>query len=254
MLAEPSTSASMGMGSGKGFLQEGSNFSETLCENSDETSTKHQDHVQLDTQFLKYPGTCPDVINDTVWQRIMPCAYKYEEFVELSKTFPEYNHIPVIGWFGVQEKQFSVFHVFCSKKTFLHLFNLAKREGFSPSKAQWRKFYNQLPAHENSAELRNYYCKWKSLQQTLLCKGIDGEPQKQITCEADKLLDVALFLASRELLGKYEDITRGHLAKVKHLQLQGKGMKGHAHYREKHERSCTLFILDELKSIYFCLQ
>ncbi|KAJ8869812.1 hypothetical protein PR048_028821 [Dryococelus australis] len=195
-----------------------------LFENSGEKSTKHQDNVKLDTLYLKDPGTWPDVIKDTVRQSIVSCAYKYEEFV--SKTFPKDGTLkpfsdyllssksinnresyPRIGWFGaLQEKHFTVFHVFCSKKTFLHLFNLAKRERFTPSKTQWKKLYNRLPAHENSAEHRNGYCKRKSLQQTLLCKGIDSELQKQIACEADKwkailrrLLDVTLFSASRNL-------------------------------------------------------
>lgn len=136
---------------------------------------------------------------------------------------------------------------------------LANR-GFSPAQFAWKMLYNKLPEHENSGEHRKSYCQWKSLQQSINCKGIDSGLQKQILNEAEKwkailqrILDTLLFLASRglpfqgnnisigdvnngnflgtlELIGKYNEITREHLATVKTLQLQGKNMKGQAHY------------------------
>ncbi|KAJ8896406.1 hypothetical protein PR048_001750, partial [Dryococelus australis] len=230
---------------------------------------KHQDNVQLDTLYLKDPGTCPDVINDTVRQQIVSCAYRYEEFVELSKTSPKDVTLKPFSDYLLSSKSINresysqTLHCLqCIlleeniSATFVNRSNLAKREGFSPRKTPWKKLYNRLPAHENSAEHRNCYYKWKSIIAT----NLTFELQKQIAREADKwkailrrLLDVTLFLVSRglpfqgdsreigdvlkgnflgtlELLGKYYEITREHLAKVKHLQLQGKSMKGHAHY------------------------
>ncbi|XP_025408958.1 zinc finger MYM-type protein 1-like [Sipha flava] len=101
---------------------------------------------------------------------------------------------------------------------------------------------------------------WKNLQQSLLGFGVDSQLQKQILSETEKwkailkrLLDVTLFLAYRglpfqgsstkignvnngnflgilELLGRYDEITRGHLAYVKEYQNKGESMKGRTHY------------------------
>lgn len=138
--------------------------------------------------------------------------------------------------------------------------NFAKREGFCCKETRWKKLYDRLPAHESSSEHRNCYTQWKSLMQSIDGAGLDSELRKQEQCEIDKwkailqrILDVTLFLASRglpfqgdntkigdvhngnflgvlELLGKYDEVTREHLAKVKAKQLEGKTMQGQAHY------------------------
>ncbi|KAJ8891286.1 hypothetical protein PR048_010802 [Dryococelus australis] len=218
MHAESSTSGSTGMGSREVVLRGNNNISETLFENTGETRMKHQDNVQLETLYLKDPGTWPDVINDTVRSKSINNRESYPRDWLVWNTTRETLHcLPCILF----EENISA--------PFVNRSNLAKGEGFSPIKTPWKKLYNRLPGHENSAEHINCYCKWKSLQQTLLCKGIDSELQEQIACEADKLLDVMLFLASRglpfqgdsteigdvhkgnflgtlELLGKYDEI------------------------------------------------
>ncbi|KAJ8896005.1 hypothetical protein PR048_001346 [Dryococelus australis] len=182
MLAEPSTSGSTGTGNTITLAR--------LFENSGETSTKHQDNVQLDTLYLKDPGTWPN-INDTVLEQIIhPCDW-------------------LVWSTSRQVKLYCLKCILLAENIsapFVNHSNLANREGFSPRNIQWKKLYNRLPVHENSAEHRNCFCKWKSLQQILLHKGVDSELQKQIAYEADKwkailgwLLDVMLFLASRGL-------------------------------------------------------
>lgn len=137
---------------------------------------------------------------------------------------------------------------------------LAKRRGFRPSLQPWRKLYGRLPLHENSLTHKNCYIKWKTLEQAFKGRGEIGSMlQNQILSEIDnwkallrRLLDVTLFLASRglpfrgssselgqvnngnflgilELLGKYDEVTKCHLHKVKQLQSDNKG-RGHSHY------------------------
>jgi len=137
---------------------------------------------------------------------------------------------------------------------------LAKRSGFSPKTIPWKKLYSRLPLHENSETHRTCYCKWKNVQQSLFGFGVDNQLQKKILSEAEKrkailkrLLDVTLFLASRglpfqgsstkigevnngnflgilELLGRYDEVTRDHLATVEKYQNKGESMKGKTHY------------------------
>lgn len=100
---------------------------------------------------------------------------------------------------------------------------------------------------------------WKNIQQSLVGFGVDSQLQKQILNETEKwkglkrLLDVTLFLASRglsfqgsstkigdvnnsnfldilELLRRYDEITREHLAYVQEYQNEGESMKGKTHY------------------------
>jgi len=89
--------------------------------------------------------------------------------------------------------------------------------------------------------------------------GVDNQLQKKILSEAEKwrailkrLLDVTWFLASRglpfqgsstkigevnngnflgilELLGRYDEVTRDHLATVEKYQNKGESMKGKTH-------------------------
>lgn len=143
---------------------------------------------------------------------------------------------------------------------------LAKRSGFSPKTIPWKKLYSRLPLHENSETHRTCYCKWKNVQQSLFGFGLDSQLQKTILSEAEKwkailkrLLGVTLFLASRglpfqgsstkigevnngnflgilELLGRYDEVTRDHLATVEKYQNKGESMKEN-----------PLFVLDESK-------
>ncbi|KAJ8867905.1 hypothetical protein PR048_031713 [Dryococelus australis] len=226
MLAEPSTSGRTGAGSGEVLLQEDNSISESLFENRGKKSSKHQDNFQLDTLYLKDPGTWPDVINNTVRQQIVSYAYKYEEFVELSKTFSKDVALKPFSDYLLSSKSIKnresyprdwlvwstsreTFH--CLPRTlyegnisapFVSRSNLAKREGFSPSKTPLLVMLflasRGLPFQGDSAEIGDVH---------------NGN-----------------FLGTLELLGKYDEITHEHLAKVKHLQLQGKSMKGHAHY------------------------
>lgn len=137
---------------------------------------------------------------------------------------------------------------------------LAKRSRFSPKTIPWKKLYSRLPLHENSETHRTCYCKWKNVQQSLFGFGVDSQLQKKILSEVEKwkailkrLLDVTLFLASRglpfqgsstkigevnngnflgilELLGRYDEVTRDHLATVEKFQNKGESMKGKTHY------------------------
>jgi len=146
-----------------------------------------------------------------------------------------------------------------ARKNLTNVSQLAK-EGFSPKTKSWKRLYDILPSHESSNEHRKNYLAWKSFELSLQGNGIDKNLQQQIQYEATKwrailqrILDVTLFLSSRglafqgenikigdchngnflgilELLGKYDEVTREHLAKVEKLQLEGKSMKGKAHY------------------------
>ncbi|XP_026818974.1 uncharacterized protein LOC113557605 [Rhopalosiphum maidis] len=137
---------------------------------------------------------------------------------------------------------------------------LAKRSGFSPKTIPWKKLYGRLPLHENSETHRTCYCKWKNVQLSLFGFGVDSQLQKTILSEAEKwkailkrLLDVTLFLASRglpfqgsstkigevnngnflgilEFFGRYDEVTRDHLATVEKYQNKGESMKGKTHY------------------------
>lgn len=134
------------------------------------------------------------------------------------------------------------------------------KDGFSPREKAWKRLYNILPKHENSSEHRKNYLLWKTLQTSLRGFGVDNNLQHLIQCEAEKwrailqrILDTTLFLASRglafqgenteignvhngnflgilELIGKYDEVTRQHLAKVKQQQLEKKDMHGQVHY------------------------
>ncbi|CAH0390034.1 unnamed protein product [Bemisia tabaci] len=169
--------------------------------------------------------------------------------------------------------------------------DLAKRKGFCPEKTLWKKLYDRLPSHESTSEHRNCYTEWKSLKCSLSGKGLDSELRKQEKCEAEKwkailrrILDVTLFLASRglpfqgdstligdvhngnflgtlELMGKYDEVIREHLAKIKAKQLDGGNMQGQAHYLSWKSQNEFISlcgdkvleaILDErLKTIYY---
>lgn len=117
--------------------------------------------------------------------------------------------------------------------------------------------YDILPPHENSAEHSKQYLAWKFLLQSLKRHGIDKDLQLQIQCETTKwrallqqIVDVTLFLLSRskglafqgdnttiedvhngnflrilKLIGKYDEVTRQHLAVVQQNQVESKCIK-----------------------------
>lgn len=134
------------------------------------------------------------------------------------------------------------------------------KEGFSPEKQPYKRLYKILSKHERSSDHRKHYLEWKSLQISLKGHGVDSNLQQIINCEAtrwkailQRILDTTLFLTSRglafqgentqigdvhngnflgvlELLGKYDEVIREHLAKIKENQLNKKSMIGQAHY------------------------
>lgn len=134
------------------------------------------------------------------------------------------------------------------------------KEGFFPEKQQYKRLYRLFSMHERSSEHRKHYLEWKSLQISLKGHGVDSNLQQIINCEAtrwkailQRILDTTIFLSSRglafqgentqigdvhngnflgvlELIGKYDEVTREHLAKVKENQLNKKSMIGQAHY------------------------
>uniref|UniRef100_H3A3S2 HAT C-terminal dimerisation domain-containing protein n=1 Tax=Latimeria chalumnae TaxID=7897 RepID=H3A3S2_LATCH len=134
---------------------------------------------------------------------------------------------------------------------------LCKKEGFNPVTGKWRKLYEKLPEHEKSNQHQHCYWQWRNRQQPLQGKGIDSQIQKQIQSKAEKqrallerLLDAALFLASRnmafrgssskignahsdnflsvlELISHYNPLLHDHLAKVKESQEKGEKMQAH---------------------------
>ncbi|KAK6481103.1 zinc finger MYM-type protein 1 [Huso huso] len=135
---------------------------------------------------------------------------------------------------------------------------LCRKEGFNAATGKWRKLYDKLPEHERSGQHQHCYWKWRNMQQTLQGRGIDSQLQKKIQSQVEKnrallerLLDVTLFLASRnlsfrgssstindvhngnflgvlELISHYDPVMHDHLQKVK--QSQEKGEKMQAHY------------------------
>ncbi|XP_050508085.1 zinc finger MYM-type protein 5-like [Diabrotica virgifera virgifera] len=120
------------------------------------------------------------------------------------------------------------------------------KEGFFPEKKQYKRLYRLFSMHERSSEHRKHYLEWKSLQISLKGHGVDSNLQQIINCEATRWkaffneyssLDTTIFLSSRglafqgentqigdvyngnflgvlELIGKYDEVTREHLAKV----------------------------------------
>ncbi|KAE8591659.1 hypothetical protein XENTR_v10018533 [Xenopus tropicalis] len=83
---------------------------------------------------------------------------------------------------------------------------LCKKEGFDPTKSKWHKLYKKLPEHEHSAQHRKNYWSWRCLQKSMGGHGVDNDMQRTLAREAEKftvllerLLDVTLFLASRNL-------------------------------------------------------
>ncbi|KAE8632662.1 hypothetical protein XENTR_v10001616 [Xenopus tropicalis] len=134
---------------------------------------------------------------------------------------------------------------------------LCKKEGFDPTKSKWHKLYKKLPEHEHSAQHRKNYWSWRCLQKSMGGHGVDNDMQRTLAREAEKftvllerLLDVTLFLASRnlafrgssqrigdihngnflgilELVSHYDAELREHLDKVKRSQEKGKKLPAH---------------------------
>lgn len=123
---------------------------------------------------------------------------------------------------------------------------LNTKEGYKISDLKWRRMYNKFPDHEVCKAHKTCYLKWKNLRYSLMeAKGIDSHLQQEIQLEVDRnkailerILDVTLFLASRnlpfrgstetlgnvrngnflgtvELVAKYDPLLNDHLRKVK---------------------------------------
>ncbi|OCT57850.1 hypothetical protein XELAEV_18002940mg [Xenopus laevis] len=121
--------------------------------------------------------------------------------------------------------------------------SLCRKEGFDPLKSKWHKLYKKLPEHEHSAQHRKNY--WNhDIQRTL---AVEAE---KFTVLLERLLDVTLFLASRnlafrgssqrvgdiqngnflgilELMAHYDAVLKEHLDKVKRSQEKGKKLPAH---------------------------
>jgi hypothetical protein len=82
-------------------------------------------------------------------------------------------------------------------------------------KDNWRKLYDRVSSHQGSQIHQKYYLDWKTCLASLADHtGIDSSLQKAITAEVAKwreilrgILDVTLFLASRNLAFRGEKIT-----------------------------------------------
>ncbi|CAH2256019.1 zinc finger MYM-type 1-like [Pelobates cultripes] len=115
-----------------------------------------------------------------------------------------------------------------------------------------------IKEHENSIIHKQHYWSWRKLQMSMAGHGVDSNLQKSLETETNKfssllerLLDVTLFLASRnlafrgssqrigdqhngnflgllELIAHYDPVLQEHLEEVKKSQETGK--KLHAHY------------------------
>lgn len=123
---------------------------------------------------------------------------------------------------------------------------LNTKERYKISDLKWRRMYNKFPDHEVCKAHKTCYLKWKNLRYSLMeAKGIDSHLQQEIQLEVDRnkailerILDVTLFLASRnlpfrgstetlgdvrngnflgtvELVAKYDPLLNDHLRKVK---------------------------------------
>ncbi|XP_041434247.1 zinc finger MYM-type protein 1-like [Xenopus laevis] len=135
--------------------------------------------------------------------------------------------------------------------------SLCRKEGYDPLKSKWHKLYKKLPEHEHSAQHRKNYWSWRCLQKSVGGQGVDHDIQRTLAVEAEKftvllerLLDVTLFLASRnlafrgssqrvgdiqngnflgilELIAHYDAVLKEHLDKVKRSQEKGKKLPAH---------------------------
>lgn len=169
---------------------------------------------------------------------------------------------------------------------------LNSKEGLRASTTKWQKLYSKLPEHEKSTPHKHCYWKWRNLQHSLLKgTGVDGQFQKEFQTQVEKnrallerLLDVTLFLASRnlafrgdndelgdihngnflgllELISHYDSIMREHLEKVKEYRQKGERLPSHyLSWRSQNEfielcgQHVQNTILEErLQSIYFSI-
>lgn len=167
---------------------------------------------------------------------------------------------------------------------------LNSKPGISACTTKWKKLYGKLPEHEKSPPHKHCYWKWRNLQHSLLENaGVDSQFQSDFQTQVEKnrallerLLDVTLFLASRniafrgdnaefgnthngmflgmiEFVSRYDSILREHVDKVKAYKL--KGAKLPAHYLSPESQNefinlCGQHVLntileERIKAIYF---
>lgn len=176
----------------------------------------------------KDPAVWPDVLTDKDRERIVICGLgKEEQLKEMIKdmdkdceqrSFNEFllyakasngRERIVRDWLRWSTSKHVLYCVTCrafSSDRGKFTSFLCRREGFNPSKNKWHLLYNRLPEHENSIYHKQHYWSWRKLQMSIAGHGLDSQLQKSLDSETQKcaallerLLDVTLFLASRNL-------------------------------------------------------
>lgn len=264
----------------QGALQSEESEEPTCSRMPDSAAQSGTLRVEEDLEAWKDPATWPDVLHDKERESIVLSGLMNEE--ELKKmaqsmtkdgdgrSFSEFllfakssngREKTLRDWLRWSNRKHVLYCITClafSNEPHNKAASfLCRKEGFDPSKTKWHQLYMRLPEHENSAQHRRYYWSWRTLQKSISGHGIDSEVQKNLATEAERftlllerLLDVTLFLASRnlafrgstqrigdikngnflgtlEIIAHYDSVLREHLEKVKTSQEKGKKLPAH---------------------------
>ncbi|OCT58538.1 hypothetical protein XELAEV_18001986mg [Xenopus laevis] len=189
-------------------------------------SEAFESHVGLSGVNWKDPAVCPDTMRGKPREYIVLAGLMSKQ--DLLKTV---QSLPK----DCEGQAFSEFHLYSKSpnerekilRDWLR-WSDSKKEGFDPLKSKWHQLYKKLPEHEHSKHRKNYWS-WRCLQISVGGQGVDHDIQRTLAVEAEKftvllerLLDVTLFLASRNLAfrgssQRVGDIQNGNFFKILEL-------------------------------------
>ena len=176
----------------------------TIPSNDPALWAAHLSKVERDSVLLQGLPRSPSAFPKDSNKKKVPESIFYETSLNGEKTCRDW-----LVW-SVSKKSFICFpcSLFGSKQSFgighqSHL--LRWNDGIS---CNWHKLPEKVKSHQNNAQHRNFYIEWKTALESLENQsGIDAALENSIRNEAARwreilrcILDVTLFLASRNLL------------------------------------------------------